>query len=251
MKTVGIVGYGEIGQSLEKCYLGKEFEIQVLDTGKNIYDLKCGIDVLNIAIPFYDQKSFVKDVSKIIEKYQPKLVIIHSTTIPGTTLSIAQKTKFKNIVHSPVRGVHPNLYEGLKTFVKFVGGDNKEAVDATIKHYDQINITYEVLSSSTATELAKVLSTTYYGVCIAFHNDINKLCDRYGVKYEEVGTKWNITYNEGYKNLGMKNVIRPVLYPPKNGKIGGHCVIQNAELCQQFFNSKALEYILELKEGNR
>ena len=32
MKKVGIIGYGEIGQSLEKCYLGKEFCVQVLDT---------------------------------------------------------------------------------------------------------------------------------------------------------------------------------------------------------------------------
>ena len=45
----------------------------------------------------------------------------------------------------------------------------------------------------------------------------------------------------------MENVVRPVLYPPKDGKIGGHCVIPNAELCKKFFDSTVLDYILELK----
>ena len=33
MKKIGIIGYGEIGQSLEKLYLGKDFVIQINDTG--------------------------------------------------------------------------------------------------------------------------------------------------------------------------------------------------------------------------
>ena len=30
------------------------------------------------------------------------------------------------VVHSPVRGLHPNLVEGLLTFVKFIGSENIE-----------------------------------------------------------------------------------------------------------------------------
>ena len=32
MKKVGILGYGEIGSSLEKCYLGKEFDLSGTST---------------------------------------------------------------------------------------------------------------------------------------------------------------------------------------------------------------------------
>ena len=179
-------------------------------------------------------------------KYQPKLTIIHSTVIPETTKKIITRTDIKEIVHSPVRGVHPKLYDGLKTFVKIIGGEEMNAVSLTKKHYDEIGLKYEVYENSVASELAKILCTTYYGVCIAFHNDIHQLCERYGVPYSEVATKWNTTYNEGYQKLGMSNVVRPVLYPPKDGKIGGHCVVPNTVLCKQFFESLGLDYILNL-----
>lgn len=247
MKRVGIIGYGEIGQSLEKLYLGRDFTIQINDTGAKINQIEPGADVLNIAIPFTSKDKFVEIVSDYINTLTPMLTIIHSTVTPGTTLEIINRTKNNLIVHSPVRGVHPNLYEGLKTFVKFIGSDNHEATSLTVNHYTDIEVKSQIFEGSKATELAKVLSTTYYGMCIAFHNDVNKLCKEQGVKFEEVATKWNKTYNEGYSKLGMNNVIRPVLYPPKDGKIGGHCVVPNAELCKQFFESKVLDYILELK----
>ena len=50
MKEIAIVGYGEIGQSLEKCYLGKNFNISIVDTGKSINQIKDKVDILNIAI---------------------------------------------------------------------------------------------------------------------------------------------------------------------------------------------------------
>lgn len=247
MKKIGIIGYGEIGQSLEKLYLGKDFVIQINDTGLDKSEIELNVDILNIAIPFTSKDTFVEVVSKYITELKPELTIIHSTVTPGTTLDVIKNTKNNNIIHSPVRGVHPNLYEGLKTFTKFIGSDNKEATILAKNHYDEIVLKYEIFESSKATELAKVLSTTYYGMCIAFHNDINNLCKEHNVKFDEVATKWNKTYNEGYSKLGMSNVIRPVLYPPKDGKIGGHCVVPNAELCKQFFDSKVLDYILELK----
>ena len=244
MKRVGIVGYGEIGESLEKCYLGKDFLIEIADINKNINTLTLEMDVLNICIPYTD--AFVSIVSSYILQYKPKLTIIHSTVIPGTTKQIITKVNNSMVVHSPVRGVHPKLYEGIKTFVKVIGGETPTAVEATETHFNELEIKYEVYHNSVASELAKILCTTYYGVCIAFHNDIYQLCERYNVPFNEVATKWNTTYNEGYQKLGMSNVVRPVLYPPKDGKIGGHCVVPNAKLCKQFFESLGLDYILNL-----
>ena len=119
MKEIGIIGYGEIGESLEKCYLGKDFNISIVDTGKNINQLTGKVDILNIAIPFTGRQQFTKIVTQYIEKYSPKLTIIHSTITPGTTKLIIDITKAR-VVHSPIRGIHPNLYEGLKSFVKCI-----------------------------------------------------------------------------------------------------------------------------------
>jgi len=247
MKVVGIIGYGEIGSSLEKVYLGRDFLVQIKDTTKGIYNLQKKLDILNICIPYIDPDQFITAVGNYIKEYNPQLTIIHSTVVPGTTKKIQENYNVQNLVHSPVRGVHPNLYEGIKTFVKYVGSNNTSSTELAVQHFKELDIKFDIFSSSTATELAKILDTTYYGVCIAFHNDINNLCTKYGVKFSEVATKYNNSYNEGYEKLGMHNVARPVLYPPKDGKIGGHCVVPNAELCKTFFNSLALDYILQLK----
>jgi len=247
MKKIGIIGYGEIGSSLEKCYLGKDFTVQILDNKKNINTITKDLDVLNICIPYLDPDQFITATGSYIKEFTPKLTIIHSTVIPGTTCKIQKNYNIDTIIHSPVRGIHPNLFEGIKTFVKYIGSNNEASTELAVQHYKELDIKYDIFSSSTATELAKILDTTYYGVCIAFHNDINRLCTKFGVKFSEVATKYNNTYNDGFKALGMNNVTRPVLYPPKDNKIGGHCVVPNAELCKKFFDSLALDYILQLK----
>lgn len=237
VNKIGILGYGEIGSSLEKCYLGKYSDIKLKDLHFAEDIQNC--DVLNICIPYSD--NFVDIIVKEIEQNNPKRVIIHSTVIPGTTKQIQSRTKIP-IVYSPVRGVHPNLYQGLKTFVKYYAG----SWDA-VEHFKSIGIQSEKYSCVESLELAKLLCTTYYGLAICWHGEVNQLCEQMGLDFNEVSTKWNETYNDGYSMLGMKNVVRPVLYPPKDNKIGGHCVIPNTELLQTVFKTKLLDSILRYK----
>jgi len=240
---IGILGYGEIGSSLEKCYLGKNFILKIKDLNRD--DGLDGIDILNICIPYTEK--FIDIVVKSIVDTAAKLTLIHSTVIPGTTNAISKLIpENQHVVHSPVRGVHPKLYEGLKTFVKYVGSDNEVAALSAQKHLELLGLKVERFPCATTSELAKILCTTYYGVCIAWHNDIKLMCDKYNVSFDDVATKWNTTYNEGYEKLGMSNVIRPVLYPPSE-KIGGHCVVPNTELLKTIFDSLAFDYILKLK----
>jgi UDP-N-acetyl-D-mannosaminuronate dehydrogenase len=94
--------------------------------------------------------------------------------------------------------------------------------------------------------LGKLLDTSYYGICIAWHGEMKKFCDKANVDFNEVVVDFNETYNDGYKKLGKLNVIRPVLYPPQNG-IGGHCLISNAKILSKYLKSKSLDLILRYK----
>jgi len=93
-------------------------------------------------------------------------------------------------------------------------------------------------------ELAKLLSTTYYGMCIAWTGEMKKFCDEVGADFNETVRMWNETYNEGYTELGHSNFVRPVLYSP-DGPIGGHCIIPNAKLLGKIKDSTALKLIEE------
>ncbi len=102
---------------------------------------------------------------------------------------------------------------------------------------------------SETTEIGKLLDTTYYGLCIAWHGEMKKICDQYGVNFEKAVSDFNNTYNEGYTRLGKKNVVRPVLYPPEKG-INSHCIVPNVKILQNYINSKALDLILEYEKKN-
>ncbi len=230
---VGIIGYGEIGKAVSKFY--ENPKIKDLDRDDNL----TGVNVLHICIPWSDK--FVNIVKAEIKKINPRITIIHSTVVPGTVKKIGGM-----VVHSPVRGVHPKLYEGIKTFVKYVGSDDKKAGELAKKHLTSLGIKVEVFYPSVTTELGKVLDTTYYGVIIAWHKEMKKICNKYKVDFDQVVTEFNKTYNEGYTKLGKKNVVRPVLFVDDK-PIGGHCVVPNTKILSKDFKSQALDLILKYK----
>jgi len=220
---IGILGYGEIGKSLAKFY--KKPLIKDLNRDDNLK----GVDVLHVCIP-YDDK-FIEIIKKEIKEIKPKLTIIHSTVAVGTTKKLVDglPRACRGVVHSPVRGTHPNLYKGIKTFVKYIGADNKKAGQMAKKHFESLGIKTRLFFSSKTIEALKLWETTQYGWFIVLNKEIKKWCDKNGLDFEEIYTNSNRSYNEGYKKLGKVEVLRPHLkYVP--GKIGGHCVIPNCKI---------------------
>ncbi len=230
-QKIGILGYGEIGQAVAKFYKQPFIKDLTRDDGLQ------GVDVLHVCIPWSDK--FVSIVKKEIKALQPKLVIIHSTIAPGTVKKIGGA-----VVHSPVRGVHPHLYEGIKTFVKYIGADDKKAGEAAKKHLQSLGIQAKLFMPAKTTEIGKILDTTYYGVVIAWHGEMKEICDKLGVNFDEAVTEFNQTYNEGYTKLGKKNVVRPVLYPPQQGK-PKHCIVPNATILKDYYKSPVFELLLK------
>ena len=153
-------------------------------------------------------------------------------------------------MHSPVMGVHPNLYESLKEFIKFVGAISYEDAQLAVSHLNEIGINAEFIGNPVTSELGKLLSTTYYGLCIAWHGEMYKMCATLGVDFDQAVTRFNESYNDGYAALGKANVVRPTLTPPmgENAHIGGHCIVSNAELLKSVSDSKALELVIDYKK---
>ena len=240
-ENVGILGNGQIGSSLAAFFKHPKIKDLKRDDGLR------GVDVLHVSIPYSNE--FVNIVKKEIKEIKPKLTIIHSTVAPGITKKLVASLprELKMVVHSPVRGVHPQLFKGIKTFVKYIGAEDKKSAQMAKKHLESLGIKTKVFFPAATTELGKILDTTYYGVAISWHKEMKKICDKFGIDFENSVTDFNKTYNEGYAKLGKKNVIRPVLFVD-NRCIGGHCVVPNAEILKKHFKSEALDLILKYKK---
>ena len=235
--NIGIVGLGETGKSLAEIYADHpQYRIFSKDLD---FDEIQEVEILNICIPYNE-----KFLPTVTEKASSSdKIIIHSTVPVGVTRKVFEATGI-SVCHSPIRGIHPHLYEGLKTFVKYVGPVNHGDAPIFKAHLESLGMKSEVFSSPETTELAKLLSTTYYGICIAWHGEMGKMCQEHGLDFTEVVSEFNKTYNQGYTELGKLNVVRPELYAPEK-HIGGHCVIPNAKILFDLFPSTLVEGVLE------
>lgn len=210
-----IVGHGEVGKALG-LVLCKVYTVQVFDLNDS-YTHESDFDIMHICFPY--NEGFVAQVLEYQKKFKPKHTVVHSTVPVGTCSQL-------DAVHSPIRGLHPNLESGIRTFPKFLGGP---AASDVADYFRRAGLKVILFDKSETTEAVKLFDTEYYRHCIEFAHRVKEYCDKKGLNFSEVYTIPNQTYNEGYTALGHPEYVRPVLQPIMK-EIGGHCLLPNKKL---------------------
>jgi UDP-N-acetyl-D-mannosaminuronate dehydrogenase len=225
-KKVVVVGLGEVGRPLFQL-ISKHQEVVGIDItppDERITD----VDVLHVCYPF-EIRDFVGETARYIELFKPAVTIINSTVGIGTTRAIAERTGAA-VVHSPVRGKHVRMLEELSKYVKFIGAIDPAAGKLAADHFESVGMKTRVLSTPEASELAKLTETTYFGLMIAWAQELERYCDQSGADYDEI-----VAFYEEIK------FFPPVKYT--SGVIGGHCVMPNIEILRKFDPSDLLDAI--------
>jgi hypothetical protein len=222
-----VVGIGEVGGPLA----------QVLESSGSVlrHDLEPitfddPIGVMHICFPFTDQGRFCETAAQYIRRFSPELTIINSTVIPGTTRRVEQITG-TSVCYSPVRGKHVEMAGALRGYRKFVAGTDPEAVGRAEAHFREAGLETERMSNPEVLELAKLSETTYFGVLIAFAQELNRYANRVSADYVEM-TKF-------FREIDF--LPHTTYYP---GFIGGHCVIPNINLLLRVEESPLLKAVL-------
>jgi UDP-N-acetyl-D-mannosaminuronate dehydrogenase len=220
-----VIGLGEIGKPLLEI-LSEHYETVGVDLQPIELNKKVGI--IHLCYPF-EIENFVGQSVNYIEKYKPELTIVNSTVAPGTTRKIYEASGAA-IAHSPIRGKHKMMKSELNHYIKYIGGIDQESARQASDHFQSANIKTKILSSPEATEITKLTETTYFGLLIAWAQEVERYCDEYSLNYDDV-----VSYYEEIKYLP------PVKYFP--GIIGGHCVMPNIKILKTVFDSDILEAI--------
>jgi len=205
-----VVGVGEVGEPLAEVL---ERRMPVLRLDLEPRDLADQIDVMHICFPFHNSAQFTAAVVDLIRRFDPHLTIINSTVAPGTTVAVARAAG-RPICYSPVRGKHAEMAKALLHYVKFVAGTEARAVDAAVEHFNAVDMKIRRVSTPDTLELAKLAETTYFGLCIAFAQELKRYAQVTGASYDEA-----VRFFEEVEFLP-----RQTYFP---GIIGGHCVIPN------------------------
>lgn len=224
-KKVLIAGLGEVGKPLMQV-ASERFDtvgIDILPVA-----VEGPVEVLHVCYPF-QIPDFIGQTARYIDRYQPSLTLIHSTVSVGTTRAIAERTGTA-VVNSPVRGKHARMVEELRRYTKFVGAMDSTSGAVAVRHLEAMGLKTRLLSSPEATELAKLTETTYFGLMIAWAQEVERYCDLAGQEYEEVAA----FYDE-------IKFFPAVKYFP--GIIGGHCVMPNIQILKHWTPSALLAAI--------
>lgn len=230
-QTVVVVGLGEVGKPLMEllspCHqtIGVDIDPVSLEITR--------VDVMHLCFPF-QVHDFVGEAVRYIHQFRPALTVINSTVGIGTTRRIAERSGMP-VVNSPVRGKHAKMLDDMRSYVKFIGALRPEDGAAAARHFEAAGLSTRILSSPEATELAKLTETTYFGVMIAWAQELERYCDRTGASYDEV--------TAFYEEISFFPAVK---YFP--GVIGGHCVMPNIEILQREFSSEILEAVRSSNE---
>lgn len=234
-----VIGMGEIGQAVKSVF-SSAHTMRTVDLDKEKTEVFEGekIIVMHICIPY--SENFQKQVRDYIDRYSPKHVIIWSTVPIGTSKVISPK-----VIHSPVEGKHPDLELSIWQMERWIGHNDVQEGIFFVNYCNTVGLRTKLVENTDFTEALKLLSTTEYGVNIVFASYKARVAEEIGMDFD-LAKDWNREYNRLYRQLGMDKRFQKYVLDPPQGKIGGHCVVPNAEILREVFPDAMLDMIINL-----
>lgn len=174
---------------------------------------------------------YVIDTSRTISRYleRGQLVVLESTTYPGTTEEVVLPLLEESGLRSPpplaATGADPDFYlafaperidpgnqqYSLREIPKVVGGVNPASSERAQQLYQRIFDNVIVVSSPRVAEMAKLLENIYRAVNIALVNELKLICQRMEIDI------WEVIEAAASKPFGFSP-----FYPGPG--LGGHCI---------------------------
>jgi UDP-N-acetyl-D-glucosamine dehydrogenase len=192
------------------------------------YDDLLDADVVSICVPTPLRKTKDPDMSYVVAAadavgeicHPGMLVVLESTTYPGTTEEVILPRLLKNcsqvgedvfVAFSPERVDPGNKTYGVHNTPKVVGGVTPACAEVVSALYEPAVAQVVPVSSTAAAEMVKLLENTFRAVNIGLVNEMALMCDRLGVDV------WEVIEAASTKPFGFMP-----FYPGPG--LGGHCI---------------------------
>jgi UDP-N-acetyl-D-glucosamine dehydrogenase len=190
--------------------------------------LLAGVDAIVVCVPTPITQSKDPDLAPVLSAAglvraairAGHLVILQSTTFPGTTTGPFRKEiersglvagKDFDLAFAPERVNPGDPASASRDVPRLVGGLTPEATARAKRLFEHINSRVIPLSSPDAAEMAKLLENVFRNINIAFVNQLALLCERMGLDV------WEVIDAAATKPFGF------MAFRPGPG-VGGHCI---------------------------
>ncbi|KOS63871.1 nucleotide sugar dehydrogenase [Lysinibacillus sp. FJAT-14222] len=208
---------------IEKAVNEEDFE-PTNDFSKLAY-----VDVIIICVPTPTTAggtpniSYIVDAADLIEQNMSSdtLIILESTTYPGTTEELVQPILEKGdfvigqdifLAYSPERVDPGNLNFSVSNTPKVVGGITAACLEVSKLFYEKvINTNVFAVTSPQVAEMEKLLENTFRQINIALVNELSQICHKMDIDV------WEVIEAASTKPYGF------MPFTPGPG-VGGHCI---------------------------
>ena len=191
-------------------------------------DVLRDVDIIDICVPTPLRKTRDPDLSYVVTAVNTtrdvlrkgQLVILESTTYPGTTDEVVQPVleecgleagKDFFLAFSPERVDPGNPTFNTQNIPKVVGGINPASTDMAVAFYSQVIKTVVPVSSTRVAEMVKLLENTFRAVNIGLVNELALMSHRMNIDV------WEVIDAAKTKPFGFMP-----FYPGPG--LGGHCI---------------------------
>jgi UDP-N-acetyl-D-glucosamine dehydrogenase len=204
-------------------------------------------DIIDICVPTPLRKTKDPDMTYVVQAVEAtaavarkgQLIILESTTYPGTTVEVVQPTLAAKglkpgvdfyLAFSPERVDPGNPQYQTKNIPKVVGGINEDSTRAAVAFYSQVMDTVIPVSSPSVAEMVKLLENTFRAVNIGLVNELALMCHRMDLDV------WEVIDAAKTKPFGFMP-----FYPGPG--LGGHCI----PIDPHYLSWKARQYNFEAR----
>ncbi|MBI1974772.1 MAG: UDP-glucose/GDP-mannose dehydrogenase family protein [Parcubacteria group bacterium] len=254
MSQIGIIGVGYVGGALRAWFekAPRRFQLFLYDKYKKIGSLEevNQADIVFVAVPtpFYKETGYdgsaVEEAVSYIQA--PRIVVIKSTVLPGTTEDLQKKYPDKAFLF------HPEFLRG-KTAAEDFLKPNRHIIGYTSKSRDYADLVLNILPKApcvqvipaTEAEVGKYFENAFLATRVIFANQVYDLCQALDVNYELVKDSLGLDPRIGKSHFD----IRADGYRG----YGGHCLPKDIKSLLQFAQGvgvrlKLLEVLEEVNQ---
>lgn len=219
MANIGIVGYGIVGKATEYGFKGDGNKIIAYDKYKDLSTLEEVVDASEfifvcLPTPYQNDKIDLTIIDENIEKIaelskgSDKITIIKSSVVPGTTRKYAEQYPENKFCFNPEFLTEANYLEDFVNADRIVIGadDDKTSLYVTGLYRDKFPQTPIYRTDLTTAEMVKYMANCFLSTKVIFANEMYDLCDKLGIKYEEVKNMVQADYRIGESHLDVTSV---------------------------------------------
>lgn len=203
--NIGIIGYGIVGQALAYAFSRPEtkrsYKILFYDKYKEsslLSEVAKRSEFIFICLPTpmkADESgidlSVIDEAIKKINRYSDnteKVVVIKSTVVPGTTVKFEKKYPKTKFCFIPEFLTEANYLDDFINADRTIIGSNDDLVSRRLVSLfkQRFPSTRIFQTDPTTAEMVKYMANIYFATKVIFANQIFDLCEKLGIKYEEV-----------------------------------------------------------------